>query len=355
MSHSVDPLAGTRSVLRIGATRGVPSVLQELGEDSSKLICEAGLNPKIFENPDNRMSLHARGALLAHCAAVTGCPHFGLLTGQKAGLASLGLVGLLAKHSPDVVTALRLLSRDFHLHAGGVAVDIAVEEGRATFSYAICEPGAPGVEQTGDGALAAMLNIMHELCGPDFKLTEVWIARQRPENDAPYRAFFKAFLQFDAKINALVFSSTWLDRRLPETEPEVTRLLQDKVKELERQHPQGFPEQVQSVMRTALSFDHVRADRLAAMFSLHVRTYHRRLSDHGTSHQELLDQTRFAVARQLLEGSTRTVAAISELLDYAEPRSFNRAFQRWSGMTAARWRKEHAARTDIDDPIRHKV
>ena len=336
-----------RYVLRIGTMRGVPSVLRELGKNPAKLISEAGLDPKIFDDPDNRLSLHTRGALILHCVQVTGCPHFGLLVGQRAGLDSLGLVGLLVKHSPDVNTALRRLARDFHLHANGVAVDLKVEGGRAAFTYGICEPGVPGVDQTCDGALAAILNVMHELCGPDFKPTEAWFAHARPEDVDPYRKFFQVDLRFDAEINALFFSSTWLTRRLPATEPEVTRLLQDKIEALEQQNPREFPDQVQSVMRTALAFDRVRADQLAAMFSMNVRTYHRHLTIHGTSHQELLNRTRFAVACQLLEGSSRNLAATADLLGYAEPRSFNRAFRRWSGMTPARWRKERASTANV--------
>ncbi len=42
--------------------RGVPSVLRELGKNPTKLISEAGLDPKIFDDPDNRLSLHTRGS-----------------------------------------------------------------------------------------------------------------------------------------------------------------------------------------------------------------------------------------------------------------------------------------------------
>jgi len=357
MRQPVKVIAQSEPILRIGATLGVPEVLRELGEDPARLICEAGLDPSIFDDPDNRLPLYARGRLLDHCAKTTGCPYFGLLAGQHAGLNSLGLVGLFVKHSPDVGTALRRLARDFHLHAAGVAVDIVVDAGRAIFSYAISDIGVPGIDQTSDGALAAMLNIMHELCGPDFKPTEVWFARTRPEKIEPYKEFFQVHLCFDAKINALVFSSVWLTRPLPATEPELTRLLQAGIGELERQFPQNFPDQVQSVMRTALAFDQIRADRLATMFSMHVRTFYRRLADHGTSYQEILDRTRFAVARQLLEESSRKVSAISELLGYSEPRSFNRAFLRWSGMTPARWREAQAVASDTrsvvkGDPVR---
>ena len=72
---------------------------------------------------------------------------------------------------------------------------------------------------------------------------------------------------------------------------------------------------------------------------MHVRTYHRRLRTRGTSHRELLDQTRMALACRLLEYSSKDIAEISELLGYAESRSFIRAFKRWTATTPARWRR----------------
>jgi AraC-like DNA-binding protein len=331
------------SALRIGTALGLPGLLKELGHDPVRVISEAGLDPRMFDNPDNRLPLSARGRLLARCAEVTGRPHFGLLVGEQVSLGSLGLIGLLVRHSHDVGTGLRRLARHFHLHADGVEVGLAVEQDRALVSYSIHEPDVPGVDQAGDGAVAAILNIMRELCGPDFKATEAWFGHPRPANVEPFRSFFQVHLRFDAEIYGLVFSSSWLPRPLPATEPELMKLLQERVEEFEQHHGSDFPEQVQSVMRTALAFDQVTADRLAAMFGMHVRTYHRRLRAHGTSQQELLDRTRFAVACQLLESPTRVLPEISELLGYAEPRSFIRAFRRWSGLTPARWRKERSS------------
>jgi len=80
------------------------------------------------------------------------------------------------------------------------------------------------------------------------------------------------------------------------------------------------------------------ADQLAAIFSMHSRTFNRRLKAFGTSYQRLLDESRFEIAQQMLEGSTMHLREIAASLDYADARSFIRAFQRWSGTTPARWR-----------------
>jgi AraC-like DNA-binding protein len=333
------PSSGSHAVLRVATIHGLPEVLRELGHDPSQVISELGLEPHLFDSPDNRITLLARGRLLQHCATVSGCQHFGLLVGQRDGLGTLGIVGLLARHAPDVGTAIQRLVRHFHLHAQGVEVRLVVDGGQALFSYAIVENGVHAVDHAGDGAVAVQLNIMRELCGSDFKPISAWFVHPAPKNLAPYRDFFRVRLRFDAATYGLEFSSSWLTRRLPATDEELSKLVMEKVNQLEQKEANSFSESVQRLMQTTLAFDQVDARILASMFGMHVRTYHRRLSLEGKSHQELLDQTRTTLARNLLEYSSKDIAEISELLGYSEPRSFIRAFKRWFGMTPARWRR----------------
>jgi AraC-like DNA-binding protein len=68
---------------------------------------------------------------------------------------------------------------------------------------------------------------------------------------------------------------------------------------------------------------------------------HRRLSACGTSFQELADQSRFEITRQLLENSSMLLSQIAETLDYSDASTFTRAFRRWSGMTPSVWRERH--------------
>jgi AraC-like DNA-binding protein len=326
-------------MLRIATIHGVPDVLRELGQNPSQVIDELGLEPRLFDNPDNRLTLAERGRLVERCATVSGCPHFGLLVGQKDGLDQLGIVGLLARHAPDVGTALRRLIRHFHIQAQGVEIGLAVDGGRALFSYAISDEGVAGIDQVGDGAVAAQLNIMRELCGPDFKALAAWFVRPPPKALEPYRNFFQVHLRFDAPIYGLEFSSSWLTRRLPSRDEALAQLIADKISVLEDQKAEDLSENVRRLMQTVLAFNHVNARHIASMLGIHIRTYHRRLRVNGTSHRELLDQTRMALACRLLEYSSKDIAEISELLGYAESRSFIRAFKRWAETTPARWRR----------------
>jgi AraC-like DNA-binding protein len=319
----------------------IPGVLSRLGADPAEVLAEAGFDLQLFDDPENRISFAARGRLVCHCAAATGCDHFGLLVGQQNDLSSLGLVGLLVKYSPDVDTALRSLVRYFHLHVHGSVMELARDGDVAELRYGIYHPNVVGAGHHGDAAVATMLNIMKTLCGTDWTPVEARFAHRRPKDVKPYRQFFRVPVLFDAEQYALAFSADTLGRPLAGNDPDLHRLLQQQINAFEARHGDDFPEQVRCVLRTALPAAHGKADQVAALFTMHRRTLCRRLTAHGTSFQTLVDEIRYEIARQFLEDSEADVGHIAAMLDYADASAFTRAFRRWSGSTPARWRAGH--------------
>jgi AraC-like DNA-binding protein len=333
------------STVRIGTALAIPDVLRSLGANPEDVLAEVGYDLRLFDDPENRISLAAHNRIVSHCAKRTGCPHFGLLVGQQDGLHSFGLPGLLVKYSPDVGTALRSFVRYLHLHVRGATAGLVVNGASAMFTYEIHEPGLEGIDQVGDGAVAVMHNIMRALCGPDWRPTEAWFAHRRPADVGPFRRFFRVPLRFDAEHFALLFSAGYLNRRLPVVDDELRLLLQKQIDLLEARHHDDFPEQVRSVLRTALMTGHAKADQVAALFGMHSRTLNRRLNSFGFGFQQLVDESRFEIARQMLEDSAKEVGKIAELLGYAAPGAFTRAFQRWSGNTPGEWRAAHSRKS----------
>jgi AraC-like DNA-binding protein len=327
------------STVRMGTSLAIPDLLRRLGADPKQVLAEAGYGLELFDDPENRVSLAVHNRIVEHCAVRTGCQHFGLLIGQQDGLQSFGLVGLLVKYSPDVGTAVRSFVRYLHLHVRGAAVELAVDGPTAMLTWQIHEPGIVAVDHVGDGAVAVLYNILRELCGPDCRPSEARFAHHMPADVGPFRRFFRVPLRFDAEQFALVFPASLLKHRLSVVDEELRRLLQAQIDLLETRHPGDFPEQVRSVLRTAITTGQSKAEQVAALFGMRSRTLNRRLDEFGLGFQQLVDETRFEFARQLLEGSAMEIGAISELLGYAAPGAFTRAFQRWSGTTPAEWRR----------------
>jgi len=338
----------------MAAISHIPEVLTDLGASPTVVCAAAGFDFSLFDDGDNVVSYQAASHLFRVCTEATGCEHFGLLKGQKGNLASLGLIGLLAKYSPNVGTALRSIVRYVHLHIQGAAMTLEESGSVAILSYEIHDPDAEATDQLADASLARMFNILTELCGPRWKPVEVRFAHRRPSDVAPFRRFFQAPLRFDAGNNALVLDAGWLTQPLPAVDPQLCRLLKDRVGKLKAQDPNEFRERVRSVLMAGLLTGHGGADQVAALLSMHSRTLHRRLAGCSTNFRALVDECRYAIARQTLENTDSDVAHVADLLDYADTSAFARAFRRWSGTTPSLWRtRDQAAKALFaDDPKR---
>ncbi len=332
-------------MVRLGASLALVPVLESLGVNPRQLLTEAGADMSLFDNPDNWVSYKVRNHWVAHCMERTGCRHIGLLVGQGNGLRSLGLIGLLAKYSPDVESALRALVRHFHLHLRGGTATFSSEGRSAMFGYESWVPGAEANEQVEDAALASVFNFLRELCGPDWNATEVRFAHRKPADVRPYRAFFRAPLLFDDERNAVVFHSSWLRHRLPAEDPDLHQLLEHHVRSLETKLGDDLPEQVRSILRTALLTGHGGADQVASLLAMHSRTLHRRLAASGTNFRRLVDESRYAIARQMLTDTASDVSKIANVLNYADSSAFTRAFRRWSATTPGAWRRGQQPRS----------
>ena len=331
-------LKAKAATVHVGAFAHIPEVLKDLGADPAGVCAAAGFDVTLFDDLNNLVTFRAASHLFRVCTERTGCPHFGLLHGQKSGLDLLGFVGLLVKYSPDVGTALRSLVHYMHLYIRGAVVTLEKIGEQAMLSYEIYEPGAEATDQIGDGAVGTMFNIMVALCGPHWKPIEVRFEHRKPSELAPFHRFFQVPLRFGMTENALVFAASWLNRSLPAVEPELARLLRDRTDTLVLQHRGQLPEQVRSLLRTALLADHGSADQIATLLSMHTRTLHRRLAASGTNFRALVDECRYEIARQMLDDTDADVCQIAAMLNYADTSAFARAFRRWSGTTPSDWR-----------------
>jgi AraC-like DNA-binding protein len=323
----------------------ITNVLRDRGIDPVEVLVFAGIDPDLFTDPDNQITYRARGRLITACVVRTGCPHFGLLFGQQMNLQALGLVGMLARAAPDVRSTLRIITNSLHVHSRGAVMGLEMDQSLAVLSYEVLLPNVEGNDQIGDAAIAMMMNVMTGLCGDRFAPVEVRFAHRAPANLAPYRKVFRAPLRFDASRHALVFSSTWLEVRSPDSDPELQRFLRKIVGALEAELTDDFAEQVRRVLRSAVHTGHDSMDQVARIFSIHPRTVARRLEELGTSFQKLADEIRFETARQLLQHTAMEVAEIADVLGYSRTSAFSRAFERWSGTHPAAWRARRARRT----------
>lgn len=317
----------------------VPQVLHELGFAPEAVLAETGFAPAYFGDPDLPLPYEAAARMLAHCAAATGCEHFGLLAGERAGPECLGLAGLLLVSATDVATALGDLVRHLDLHDRGAVVSLEVNHGLAFLGYTIVLPVVAGAAVANDLAMAVGRNLMRSLCGPGWRPTKVLLPRRRPSLATPWTRCFGAPVQFDAERCALAFDARWLARPLAAANPLVHSHLAKEAAAARTLQEVGLVDQVRRVVRGMVSTPPCTTSRVAALLGLHERTLNRRLQAAGTTFMRQRDDVLYAMSLQLLDATSMPLTEVALVLGYADAAAFSRAFVRWSGQTPGRWRR----------------
>ncbi len=325
--------------VQLGPILAIPTVLSELGVRPQRAFAQAGVDLRLFKDPTSRILFEALGHLLDTCVALTGCPHFGLLVGERSDLRSFGPLGHLMRNCASVGEAVRSLLLHFHLHDRGAApLLLAPDPSRVLLGYSIYRHDTPAVDQIYDAAVTIGYRIMSELCGPGWKAQRVQFAHSRPTQIAQYRRLLGPNVSFDAEISGIVFESSWLDKAIEGADATLHDLLAKAIRDTEANGPMSFGEQVQGVMHQMLLSGTATAESAARLFGVHERTLRRRLEAEGKTLQQIINQTRFELAQQLLQNTGLPVSEIAAALQYADPNAFSRAFRRWASLSPSQWR-----------------
>jgi AraC-like DNA-binding protein len=325
--------------VRIGPVLAIPAVLAELGVAPQRAFAQAGIDPRLFQDPESRVPIEVLGCLFEICVALTGCHHFGLLVGERFDLKGFGPLGYLLRHSATVGDAIRSLLQYLHLHDRGAApVLLAPDPACVILGYTVYRHGTPAVAQILDASIAIGYRILTELCGPGWKALHVQFSHCRPTRIAPYRRVFRSDISFEAEVSGLVFAASWLDKPIEGADATLHALVAKAMRDAQANGPMSFADQVEGVLPQMLLSGMASAEAVARLFAIHERTLRRRLEAEGKNLQQLINQARFELAQQLLQNTGLSVSAIATALRYDDPNAFSRAFRNWANLSPSQWR-----------------
>jgi AraC-like DNA-binding protein len=168
----------------------------------------------------------------------------------------------------------------------------------------------------------------------------VFLPHAVPVDTAPYRQFFRAPMRFNAEFCALRFPESVMNRPIEGAD---AARLRAALAEARAGGKAILVQGVYRTLRTLLLHGRSSGADVARVLMMHRRTLNRRLSAEGTTFQRVLDDVRFAVAKELLENSAVSMHDVAAALGYAGLAPFMRAFRRWSGTSPGEWRKSMRA------------
>ena len=331
--------AAAQGEVRIGPVAAIPDLLRQFGVVPGPAFVRAGVPLQTFKNPENRIAFEALGRLLCECSTATACAHFGLLVGERFELDGLGAIGYLMRHSPTVGEALRALLLHLYLHdRGAVPILINLDESHVLLGYSIYRHGTPGAAHLYDVAIAVGYRALKEICGGDWKPLRVQFSYARPRDQRPYRRLYGPNLRFDAEVSGIVFSASWLDHAIAGADSNLRDLIVQAIQQARANSTMSFADLVRGALHQMVLGGTSSAENVALLFGIHERTLRKRLAAERTTLQQLVSQTRFELAKQLLENTDVPLSEIASALRYADAAVFSRAFRVWSKTSPSEWR-----------------
>lgn len=327
--------------VRIGPVAAIPAVLSELGHVPRRAFMRAGVPMRAFNDPDSRISFDALGHLFAESANLAGRDDIGLLVGKRFRMRDLGTLGELMCNVPTVGEALRALMLHLHLYdRGAVPVLLKLEPSTLLLGYSIYRHDVPGMANVYDVAVAIGFRILADLCGPGWEPLRVQFSHSRPRSLTTYHRLFGTNVQFDAEVSGIAFSASWAEQPVAGADPLLCRQVAAAIARDHAMRGATFADEVCAVLHQMILGGSSSAAKVASLFDIHERTLRKRLAAEGANFQVLVSQTRFELAKQLLENTRLPLGEISAALGFSNPAVFSRAFRTWANITPRQWRAQ---------------
>lgn len=318
-------------------------VAGERGIGRAQVLATAGLPGDLLDDPAGKLSLLECWQIFAAVLELVDDPAFGFDTGQRLPLTAHGSLGYALMCAATPRQAIEVLERFWHLRGRGVLMTFEEDEDGLFFSVA---PEVAMPTALRDFLFHSMLTSMYRamlFMMPTMATNnEIWFESAEPAGfDAAKLALPPVRFAMPRSGISLRGDKAALDAPLPTANPEA---FTQAIAQCERES--ALLDKGDDVLRqvrvalTAGSEGYPSPAQLAEMLHMTPRTFRRRLQEQGLSYQQLLEEARQRDSRTLLARDDLEIRRIAELLGYADPANFTRAFRHWTGMSPRSWRKQ---------------
>jgi len=297
----------------------------------------------VFNDPETRIPYAMAVRLLEAGARLSRCTHFGLLLGARFDHRILGAAGEWMQNSSDLEAAFTGFIAIQHTASRGATVFLHRMGEDVVLGYGAFDRSAGPSDQASTTVMAVAHNIVTRLTGGNARPSEVWLTMRRPADTAPFTSFFGVPVRFDQPVTGLLLGRSALSQPIRGGRKVDFETLERRAAATMPPTHEVWTDRLRRILRPMLLHGEVSAEAAAARLGISPRTLSRYLAREGTSFQAVLDETRFATARELLALTDLQVGDVAQALSYATHGAFVGAFRRWSGLSPSAWRGQMRA------------
>jgi len=324
----------------IKAIRPALSVMQSLGFSTAECLAGTGITAPQLEDPAQGITLAQEIAFHQRLMTLSGDPMLGLKLGEAYRIESYGVLGYAMLSAATLAEAMALASEFDMLTFTHFNLDLRVEGKVARLvlnKQRLFDADLLRLYE--DRELAAILNGGEHALGIRLHPDKIHIMHPASGLEAAYAEYFNCPIVFDCPQTEFFFPASLLLTPMPLRDPETSDYCREQCQKLLAQlsGASAFTDQIRRLLISQPGhFPSI--ERLAEMLSCSTRTLRRRLKDEGTSYQALLNEIRYALAKDYL--TTRwSIERIADMLGYSDATNFSHAFKRWHGASPKAYRE----------------
>lgn len=322
-------------------------LMQGRGFSAEAVLADSGLAEAQLLDSAHLVSLEQIRTIVRNMIELCGEQGIGLDIGYQTEFVDLGLVGHAMVASRTVREATECWIRFSNTLVGMLARVEIEETSSQEWSLRIDEMFSTGfiynfcVEE----CLVIIRKLAAEIVegGPPPSLKRLELSYPAPAHHARYAQYFDCPIQFNARVTRISFDNLSLDKPLRGYDAEAHRIITQQCRFALRRIGVAGP--VASRINGILSRmpDGVPVlGEIALELNMSERTLRRRLKSEGYCFQDLLNESRLALARDYLLSTQLPAKEIGFLLGFQDANSFYRAFRHWTGKTVEVFRREEA-------------
>ncbi|MGV6807785.1 MAG: AraC family transcriptional regulator ligand-binding domain-containing protein [bacterium] len=316
-------------------TRRILNGVRNRGIEASAVLAGTGLTPENLSGKDGRVSGQQLLAVMRSATTLTQDEFIGLTRRpcKPGALEMMIATGVNSKTLKGLIEHCR----DFYYF---VSDDIAIEFIESTTNAKIQFSNRCTDIDTEDFLAEHYLLLLHRFLswsvGMMIPILSVYSQLAEQPSDQRLYSYLRDDWRTRCDGNGFSFHAKYLSLPIVRTTSEVHQFF------AEQQTTPPWPDttltwshQTRAALKQQIEADprHTNLDAIAARLNTTSRNLRRHLADEGTSFQDISDDLRRDIAIDKLHFQHLSIADVASELGFAEPRSFSRAFKKWTGVT----------------------
>lgn len=302
----------------------------------------AGISGFDLVNPDGRISDNVMPDLWRTMSSKFPDSSLPIQMARSAPFSVFGGLAHGSQFAKDLRSAINLLVRNRMVLADNLHMELVETEDAAEVTISHPNDGMD-FGCSNEFGTALFHRLIKETLEIDNAVRHVDFSHAARGGIDDYLEHFGVPVRFEQSVTRLILHKECLDLPISHASAElykyVTLHYDQTLRRLERQTLPSELLRLHRAVSENVSMGEFSGQLAAARANMSLRSAQRLAFKHGTSLQELIDQSRLESAQHLLADANLDIHTIASVLGYSDDRSFRRAFKRWTNQSPAKYRK----------------